>query len=1143
MKKNEKILNKRFLKVFRLVFLLTFIASFQLMANGNGQVSAEIQQSVTVSGMVTDSNGDALPGVNVYQKSNPQRGVITGVDGTYAITLDGTDDVLVYSFIGFTTQEIAVAGRSQINVILVEETTGLEEVVVTALGIERATKALGYAATKVDGEELSKVNTLNPVAALQGKAAGLSISGSDGGLFGSTKIEMRGVSTLNSQNNQPIFVIDGVILENNIGSVGSHDWNGNANDFGNMLKNLNVENYESVNVLKGAAATALYGSRGINGAIVIKTKDGAGAQGFGVTVTQSTSIEHVYGQPDFQYVKGRGNYYGNRTYLDDPYDQGFITTKIDGVDTPTLIGNTNRMFGPRYDSSIMIEDYDRQIVPYAPVEDHFVKMHDLGWGSNTNIAMRGGDEKGNFYLSTSYDTRKGTSPNNTFKKTSAFLSGSRKLADFLQVNASVSVTGSEAGNPPLNLGEQLITNLSWNSMYDADKWKKQEVFQAPHGGTPMSGDEYASVPANGVWFSAYMNENIRKEFVVRPIVKVTADLTDWMKVMVEGNVNFYNINGEVKNLGQGYQNEGGYYNISHRNEISKTGKLSFAFDKKTGDFEHDLLLHGEIWNQRKTESGAETNGGLIVPGQFFIGNSKNTARLLSNRVFGTKQINSLLFRYSMAWRQQLYVDVTGRNDWSSALVYTNGEGNYSYYYPSVSTSWLFTESFDTSMPSWLDFGKLRASWAQVGNDTDPYAINKGYRTGNIEHGNGNVITNYLDNTTVDTSIKPERKTSVEVGLSLNTLGSRLNLDVAYYNDKVENQIGEIPLPGASGFSGMLTNIGTLKNEGIELTLTGKPIRNPNFTWTSTFNYWTVKTTVEELHELTGDFKNLYGSAGYGNYRVAAVAFEGGEYGVLYSDSKIKQDENGNNLINWYDGVTAPYYQREGKPVEVGKIRPDFEGSWDNNFEYKQFNFGFLLDMRFGGDVVSFPARYGTAYGILETSLNAGETASENMVANGVNWTSKFSENGTQYENGVVPAGVFAPGSIVTTPDGSKQDVSGMTWQEAASAGYIDDAVDEGQWAYWQNSWGLGVVNPNWLYSLSYVALRNISIGYNVSLPKLKIQNLNVNLNVRNAGYLYNSSPSNLHPEAGRGTGSAQSAFHRTLLPYSRTYTLGLQFTF
>lgn len=1102
--------------------------------------SAIAQRSVT--GTVSDQDGMGVPGASVVQKGT-SIGTITDINGKYTISVPD-NAVLVFSFVGMTKQEIPVDGKSKIDVTLASSNIGIDEVVVTALGIEREAKALGYAATKVSGEELAKVNTINPVAALQGKAAGLSIAGSDGGIFGSSKIEIRGVSTLNSENNQPIFVVDGVILENAIASVGHYDWSGNANDFGNMLKNLNVENYESVNVLKGSAATALYGSRGINGAIVIKTKDGKGAKGIGVSITQTTSVDHIYNQPDFQYVYGPGNYYGNRTYTGNAFNQGFYTVKINGIDTPSLISaGASRMFGPKYDPSIMIEDYDHQMVPYTPVKDHFVKMYDLGWGSNTSVALRGSDEKGNFYLSTGYTKRNGTTPNNTFTKSSLFFSGSRKLADFLTVNASVSVTGSESGNPPVNLGEQIITSTAWNSMYDADKWKRQEVYQAPHGGTPSSslGDEYASVPGNGIWFSTYLNENIRKEMLVTPIVKLTAKVTDWMQVMVEGNINFYNIFGESKTLGQGFQNEGGAYSISHTNDLSKTGKLSFVFDKKTGSFTHNLLLHGEIWNQRKSATGVSTNGGLIVPGQFFISNSKNTPNIGTNGVYGTKQISSALFRYSVDWRGQLFVDVTGRNDWSSALVYTNGTGNYSYFYPSVSGSWLFSDTFAESMPQWLSFGKLRASWAQVGNDTDPYVINKGYGVGNIQHGNGNLITNTFSSTGVDTDLKPERKNSVEFGFTLNTLRNRLNLDVAYFIDKTTNQIGTIPLPGASGLTGLLTNIGTMTGEGVEISLTGKPVDNKNLKWSSTFNYWNVKNMVTELHPLTGAYKLLYGDPAYGNYRIGAVAYEGGEYGVLYSDATVATNEAGQPLMTWHDGVKAPYYNRAGGRVEVGKIRPDFEGSWDNNFQYKNITLGFLIDMRFGGEVASFPAHYGAAYGYLETSLNGGRTEDKYIVEKGVEWTSIYS--GTKYENGIIPAGVFANGTKITGPDKVQHDVSGMTWEQAADAGWVDKAVDEGSWAYWHNSWGTAVVNPNWLYTLSYVALRNVSLGYNVKLPKYKIQNLNVNLNIRDAAYLYNSSPANLHPEAARGTGSAMAAFHRTLMPYSRTYTLGLQFTF
>lgn len=1119
-------------RMIRMVLLVGLFLSFGLTS---------FSQQRTVTGNVTSSDdGLGIPGVSVSVKGTAV-GTITDIDGKYVLSVPQNGTTMVFSFVGMETQEKQISSN-QIDVVMKTSFAQVDEVVVTALGIKRDVKALGYSATSINGEDAVKANTVNPVAALQGKVAGLSVANGDGGLFGSSRIEIRGISTLNSENNQPIFVIDGVILENNIANVGSHDWNQNSGDFGNMLKNLNVENYESVNVLKGAAATALYGSRGINGAVVIKTKDGAGAKGLGVVVSQSTSLDHVYAQPDFQYVKGPGNYYGNRSYLPTgSFDQGFYSIKINGVNTPSLNGVTGRMFGPAYDANVMVEDYDGQLIPYVPVKDHFKKAYELGWGSNTNIALQGGDERGNFYLSTGYTVRQGNMPENKFDKTSLFFSGSRKLSNYLKVDASVSVTNSNSKNPPRNIGE-IFTEGTWSAMYDVDKWKKRGVFQAPHGGTPRSGDDYERVPGNSVWFGEYINENLRNETLVRPIVKVTANPTSWMTVMAEANINYYTIKGEQKNLGQGYQNEGGYYSLWHQNELAKNGKISVSFDKTFGDISNNLMLLGEMWSQEKSRSGAYTDGGLVVPGQFFIGNSKNTPKISDTNIYGTKQINSFLFKYSADWKGQLYIDVTGRNDWSSALVYTNGTGSYSYFYPSVSTSWLFSDTFADQMPSFISFGKLRASWAQVGNDTDPFAINKGYSTGNIEVANGNAITNQYATTVVDSKLQPELKTSVEFGAAINTLKNRLNFDIAYYNDKIDNQIGTIPLPGASGFNEMLTNIGAIKNKGVELSIVGKPIKSKNFNWTSTFNYWTVKTTISDLHELTGDFKNLYGSAGYGNYRVAAVAYEGGEYGVLYSDAAIDQDANGNNIMYWHDGVKAPYFKRIGKPVEVGNIRPDFEGSWDNEFSFKNFTFGFLMDVRIGGDVVSYPARYGAAYGMLETSLNGGDFDMKDIVAKGQDWTSIYSPN-TNYTNGIVPKGVFAEGSIVTTPNNGKQDVSGMSWQEAADKGYIDTAVDEGSWAYWTNAWGTGVVNPNWVYDLSYVALRNISIGYDVRLPKYKIQNLKVGLNVRNVGYLYNSSPNNLNPEGGRGTGSASSAFHRTLLPYTRSYTMSLQFTF
>jgi len=1118
--------------------ILIFAMCFTLLG------SAFAQQSVT--GTVTDEEGVGIPGVSIVLKGTSQ-GTITNIDGEYTINVP-SDATIVFSFVGMRNVEEQVANRTVIDVTMVVDAVGIDEVVVTALGIRREAKALGYAMTEVAGAEIVQANTVSPVLALQGKSAGLSIGASDGGLAGNSKIQIRGVSVLNSNNNQPIFVIDGVIVENGISNA-SADWSGNANDFGSILKNLNPDDYESVSVLKGAAATALYGSRGINGAIVIKNKDGRGRKGLGVKVTQSVGFDHVYKIPDLQHEYGPGTLAGyvgygekdeNGNYYKFDVNQVY-TREIDGQQVMTKIGNPNGdgfLWGPKYDGR-PIEDYDGVIRNYEGYPDAMLDAFDLGVNSNTAVALNGANDKGSFYLSNSYNYREGTAPTNEFERYSLLFKGSYNLAKWLRADASVSFTNSRVKNPGNDLASSYVFS-SWAGWYDTKRWNKEEVWRAPHGGVPNNnyGDEYGNVPGNGTWFNYYLDDATRKEQVTRPIVRLTADITDWMSITAEGNMNHYTVFYERKDLGTGYAMEGGSYELRHDRDVTRTGKLVVNLNKEFGDFAVNTMIGGELWDQERSNTRTWTDGGLIVPGKFYMGNSKKTLRT-SAGVSGTKQVNSLYFLGSISWRDQLFLDITGRNDWSSALVYTDGTGNFSYFYPSVSTSWVFTEAFD--MPAMFSFGKLRASWAQVGNDTSPYSINNGYSLGNWEIESGNVYLNSKSTTLVDPNIKPERKNSFEVGMDIRLFNNRLSADIAYYNEAITEQISTIPLPSESGLGSMLTNVGTLTNKGFELSLGFTPVQTNNFEWESTFNYWDNTTIVSDLVDEVGAYKSLAGYVNYGNFRVGSVAFEDGEYGVLMSDTKPLEDENGNKILTWRSGQHSAVLTRSYEVQEVGKINPDFEGSWDNTFNYKNLSLSVLLDARFGGHIASFNNKYGTAYGMMETSLEFRDEEHGGMT-----WTSQYPDAaGQTFHDGMIPDGVFADGQEVVTPTGETVNVGGLSYQEAYDAGYVEP-THASIWTYFNSAWSSGVVNDNWFNEVKYIALRNVSLGYNLPrslAQKIKAQNLYVSLNARNLGYLYNSLPNNLNPESFRGTSSSASYYERSFTPYTATYTMTLSIDF
>lgn len=1127
----------------------------QLAPKVANEVGTTIQNQVT--GTVVDEDGVPLPGVNVVERGT-SNGTSTDFDGNYVIAAPSTA-TLVFSYLGFKTTERAVAGQATIKVSMIEDSEQLGEVVVTALGIKREQKALGYAMTEVKGEELAQTNTVNPVAALQGKAAGVSIGGSDGGLFGNSKIQIRGVSTLNSNNNQPIFVIDGVILDNNT-SGASADWAANANDYGNILKNLNPDDYKSVSILKGAAATALYGSRGINGVVLIESKDGANARGIGVSIKHSLGIDRAFKQPALQNEYGPGTLAGYVGYgLTDTngdfyrFDNSQFYYNEQGMRTLVNHAGGGLSYGPKFDGA-PIEDYDGNTIPYSASNNNMLDVYDTGINSNTSVSLSGGNEKGNFYLSDSYNLRTGVMPDNSFRRNSLLLSGSYELAPWLRANASISFTNSSSKNPRNDISQGFFDG-TFERIYNTEKYTQQQYWQAPHGGVPSSnfGDDFANVPNRGLWFGYYNTDQVNEEQVTRPVVRLTANVTDWLTIAAEGNMNHYTTRYENKQLGSGFANEGGYYELRHYEDISKTGKLTFNFTPKiSDDFTAQILVGGEIWDQEKSNTRVRTDGGLVVPGRFYLDNSKRT-KLSEGGISATKQINSLYFLSSFGYREQLFLDITGRNDWSSALVYTNGEGNYSYFYPSVSTSWVFSETFGKS--NWFTFGKLRASWAQVGSDTSPYTINNGYGLSTYELPDGNfVYKNSVNSTTVDRNIKPERKNSFEVGADVRFFNNRLGIDLAYYNETITDQIGSIPLPSVSGYSNLFTNIGTLSNYGIELSVTGTPIRTADFEWNTTFNYWNNTTKIKEMHEDLGEYKRLGGDIGYGNFRIGSVAFEGGEYGVLYSDSSpklyqamdnsgnaIDDPNNGKKVLVWSDSRRGAYYERSYEAEEVGKIQPDFEGSFNNEFNYKGVSLSVLLDARYGGHIASYSSRYGTSYGYLERSLR-GRDAEHG----GIPWTSGYDDTqGQRFVDGIIPDGIFADGQQVTAPSGATVDVGGMTYQEAFDAGHVEP-THASYYNYFINSWGSGVVNDDWFTELKYIAIRNISLGYNLPKSfsdKLGAKNFYVGINGRNLGYLYNSMPNDINPESFRGTTSTESFRERSFSPYIASYTMTISVDF
>ena len=1119
--------------------LLAMAISMPAVANateGSAPAPQTADQNGVLSGVVRDAE-DVIIGASILVKGT-QKGTSTDFDGAFTLSGVAPGSTIQVSYVGYKSQEIVWNG-GKLDIVLVPGDNVLEEVVVTALGMKRATKALGYSMTELKGDDLN-ANLINPVQALQGKVAGVDISSSDGGMFGASKILIRGASTL-GKNNQPIYVVDGVILDNGV-VANDADWaSGNAN-YGNELKNLNPDDFATVSVLKGAAATALYGSRGLNGAVVITTKSGKGSKGLGVNFTQTFGFDRVTGQPHLQNDYTQGFMPGYKSGPNKFDSNNIFWTNSDGIPSFKVLENYGSdayyCFGPSFkylqDNYGQLEWWDGSIIYPEAYKNNFKDAYDTGFSSNTNVAISGGNETTTFYTSLSYKYAEGTLPNNSFDRFSLLAKASHKISKDVELEASVNFAKSMPKNAQPNIGEN-FTNMNWDRTYNTQYFR--DKYKGDHGGIASAtyGDKYAYIPGIGTWWNIWENDYYQKETVVRPDLKVTAQLLPWLKWVTEGSYNYYYVRSESKQPGQGYQNKGGYYSIGFSQKEQINANTNFMFDSQLNEDWHiNGFLRYEFYHDYSMGLSSSTKGDFIVPNQFFLANGSEGYNT-SQSIGGTKTIQSIAAQFGFSWRDQVYVDVTGRNDWSSSLVYADGHGTYSYFYPSINASWLIHETFRGKLPSWISFAKIRGSIAQVGNDCSAYYINSAYSLSSYSNNSSSYYSLSLPDTSYSQNLKPERKTSWEIGLDWRFLGNRIGIDATYYKENTKNQIMSVSIPSVSGYSKALINAGNIQNQGVEIALNTTPIETKDITWDLNLTYTKNKSKIVELSDLVANYILLNGDPTYGNYRIGSVAKVGGEYGLLLSDSAPKKDwiydadgnkigGTGKNMLYWNEGQRAAYLGRNGAVEEVGTMLPKFLGSVNTSLKFKRFTLSASFDMRFGGKVASYNSRYGNAYGYTEQSL-----AYRDEAHGGFKWTS-WKTPGVEYEDGYIPDGIVAKGTQIQQADGSYYTVgsSSLTDNGELYADLYAKGVIEPQhgstWMFKINNWGAGVLNDTWFKTLNYIAFRDLSLSYSFSnniASKIHAKSLNLTAAAHNLGYLLNTMPNKENPEAVAGTETAE----------------------
>ncbi|CEN54105.1 SusC/RagA family TonB-linked outer membrane protein [Capnocytophaga canis] len=1110
-------------------------------------------QMVSVKGTVTDEGKVPLPGVSVLIK-NTTRGVATDFDGKYEIKAN-RGDVLVFSYLGFVTQEKIIGGGNSltINVLLVEEAEQLGEVVVTALGVNKQARSVGYATTKVATAEIERLNVINPVNALQGKVAGVAINTTGAsGVTSSAGITIRGAKSLD-KNNSPIFVIDGMIIQETLtDAIGGTDW-------GSQLKNLNPADYESITVLKGAAATALYGSRGANGAIVIVSKGGKfGKKGLGVEFSQSIEMANIYRSPmKLQNVYGAG-------HPRNGYEGGFLG---DGS-----LGRSALSFGPKMEGQLINQHMPSgQQTPFVAHPDNWRALYQNPFNQTYNVAINGGGENSSFRLSYSYMDNNGAFKRNNFNRNTVAFKGLMKLNDIFSMEAGVNYAFSKAQNGANQGGWNWGNNLSMLSTLSTPRSFDMETYvnnyrdketQALETETPWG-------TLRGYLHRRDLNLNQRNENSLLTNLTLRANIAPWLTASVKGNYNYYGISKMEKQYGEGAfygpTKTGGYsrggevygsYNFLGMLQ-SNNNKINIAGEEIT----LDAIVAAELYGNLESHSWSKsTKGGLVVPGLFAFSNSAETIipsfgyTPANNKVFGVSGILNL------GWRDQLFVEVTGRNDWLSSLTYPNymigGKNNYSVFYPSVNSSWVFTETF--KMPDWFSFGKIRASWAEVGMGTGAYATSKGYGIFKQEsqfdaQRNSVLVARPNLGTAWNNDLKPEIQRSIELGTDLRFFNERLNIDFAYYKTNTRNQILSVGAAIESGASTQLINAGNIQNQGIELQIEGTPIKTDNFRWTIGTNITKNKGKIIDLHPNVKEWRI------WGQYDAGPEiwAYEGGDYGVLTTSynspygasiyrfnnpDDANDPRNGKPVIDYYGGLGSPhpvqwyyYVTNNDKGIKdrivLGKVEADFYLNINTSIAYKNFDLYALIDGRFGGNFHSNASVYATYAGALESTLQGRDAEHGGLPR--VNYKGETVYDAVNLD-AVFDEGAKAP--LVNDPT-KTIDVGGLTYREALDKGIIPMMAT----THYERNMGWGSPNELHLQENTWLMLREISVGYRFDdevCKKLGANYLRVGLTARNLGVLMSKLRDGLNPES-ISSNNPLTPMVLGGVPYSRTFSFNL----
>lgn len=908
----------------------------------------------TITGKVTSADdGSGIPGVTVLVKGT-STGVLTDLDGKFSISVPKDATALQFSFVGMQKQELALTASNAVEVIMQSEAQKIEGVVVTALGISRDKKSLGYSVQDVKGDELNKAREANVVNALTGKVAGVQITNSSGSVGASSRIVLRGVTSL-SGDNQPLFVVDGVPISNN--TFGNSDGYGGTNR-GSGVADINPDDIESVSVLKGPNAAALYGSRASNGVIIVTTKKGKSqkGKGIGVAYSNTTMFDTPLRLPDYQNSYGQGST-GAFSFVD-----GANGGTNDGVD---------ESWGPKLDVGTMIPQWDspvvngvRQPTPWISHPNNIKDFFEVGRAMTNNVALDGGNENANFRISYTNFNQTGMVPNTDLKRNTFALSAGGHPSKNLNVEGNANYVNSRSDN---------MSNYG----YDAQNVMQQFIWCGRQNNTPDLA-QYTNPDGtkrnwnynyhNNPYFTLHENTNKMNRDRLYGNTKATYKFTDYLSAKIGVALdNWTNWNSSRIAYGD-IDNPFGFYDENKQTFRETNEDFLIMFNKKlTEDINLSLNAGGNMMQQSYLSNEVQAPE-LAVPGVYNVSNSKVAQKAYN--YFSDKRINSLYFSGQASFKA-LYLDFTGREDWSSTLP----EKNNHYFYPSVSLSGVISDMLGAK-PSWLSLAKARVSYAKVGSDTGPYNLNPTLAFGAGWNAGTKLLNQGVPNALPNGDLTPQFTNSLELGVNLAFFQNRVNLDVTYYNGKTTDQIIPIPISYASGYTSKYINAGEIDNHGVEVSLGLVPVKSASgFEWDIDLNW--AKNHNEVVSLYPGIDQYLLGSY----WEMKVLAIPGQPMGSLFGYD-FKRDPNG-NIVN-LNGVPV-----QGDLKVLGNSTPDWIGGMNNTFRYKGLEFSFLLDFHKGGDIYSMTNSWGRYAGVLKETLIGREGG---IVGPGV----KLADDGVTY---------------------------------------------------------------------------------------------------------------------------------------------------